>query len=151
MNESAGLDPDRLDYYARVSAAEKLLDDSASKQHIESQIGAYDDDIVYSDERISQIIEAFKAAGEIYPTAMKNIKEKNVLHDKILVVLKKVDDLPTETESALIEWEFTHTFGEGVGTLDFANSLFVSTRPVGLEKENFNFRKPTNSDSSLPL
>jgi arylsulfatase A-like enzyme len=61
--EQTGLDPDRLRIYERISADEGLFDDAESKRHIEQQIGAYDDDIAYTDERIRGILDDVRAAG----------------------------------------------------------------------------------------
>jgi arylsulfatase A-like enzyme len=62
-NEKGSLTPERLRFYDKVSAELGLVQREKSQTEIAEEIGSYDDDVRYCDERIRGVFDAIKAAG----------------------------------------------------------------------------------------
>lgn len=61
--EMPAFSPDRSRYYDKVSDELKLAAKEESLHRMRSEVGGYDDDVLYSDRRIAEILERYKALG----------------------------------------------------------------------------------------
>lgn len=62
--------PERLRYYDRVGDELHLVGKEESLERMRAEVGGYDDDVLYSDRRIGEILERYKALGLWKDTAV---------------------------------------------------------------------------------
>lgn len=68
--EMPAFSPERLRYYDQVGEELHLVEKEASLQTMRADIGGYDDDVLYSDRRIGEILERYKSLGLWKDTAV---------------------------------------------------------------------------------
>jgi arylsulfatase A-like enzyme len=112
---------DRLRYYDEVSKKLGLTDREKSLREIAAEIGGYDDDVHYCDERIGGIFAAIKAAGQWESTAILVGADhgeglwtrEQYMHGTRLTAMKKGEP-PTllntlqQTHGSAVNWELVH-------------------------------------------
>ncbi len=70
VREKDSIPAARLEYYREITRDLKLAEFDRNIQHINEQIGGYDDDVAYSDAHIGRILTALRAGGEWEETAI---------------------------------------------------------------------------------
>lgn len=68
--EMPAFSPERSSYYDKVSDELKLTAKEESLRRMRAEVGGYDDDVHYSDRRIGEILERYKALGLWNETAV---------------------------------------------------------------------------------
>jgi arylsulfatase A-like enzyme len=61
--EMPAFSPERLGFYDRVGEELHLVAKQESLERMRAEVGGYDDDVLYSDQRIGEILEKYKALG----------------------------------------------------------------------------------------